>query len=199
MRLVLNSSLKFNGRSFNDILMTGPNALNPLWEVQLRFRSYLIALVCDIKKMYQAIKTTVTERHLRRVVWRNMNRDEEPKIYGTETVMFGDKSAAAIAAIAVRENVELYKHIDEKAASKIKDDMYLDDVATGDDSIEAAEELEVSIAKMLAKGNFILKGVVKSGDSSEESLALLGTGDVGRVLGAEWLQEEERRADPTRP
>ena len=56
----------------------------------------------------------------------------------------------------------------------IKKSVYVDDVATGDDSIEAAEELEVSIAKMLAKGSFILKGVVKSGDSSEESLALLG-------------------------
>ena len=62
--------------------------------------------------------------------------------------------------------------------------MYVDDVATGDDSIKAADELEVSIAKLLSEGNFILKGVVKSGDLSEESLALLGTGDVGRVLRA---------------
>ena len=123
MNLVLNSSLKFNGRSFNDILMTGPNKLNPLWDVQLRFRSYAVALVCDVKKMYHSIKTTVLERHLRRVLWRDMNRDEEPKVYGTETVMFGDKPAAAIAAIAIRATVDLYKRIDETAASRIKEDM----------------------------------------------------------------------------
>ena len=90
----------------------------------------------------------------------------------------------AIAAIAIREAVELYKHIDVKATSKIKEYMHVDDVATGDDSIEAADELEVNRAKLLSKGNFVLKGVVKSGNLSEQNLALLGTSYVGRVLEA---------------
>ena len=64
-----------------------------------------------------------------------MNEDEEPKIYGTATVTFGDKPAAAIAAVAIRETVELFKHIDETTATRIKEDMYVDDVATGAQSV----------------------------------------------------------------
>jgi hypothetical protein len=154
VRLVLNSSLSYNGVSFNDILMKGPNALNNIWEVQLRFRSHAVALVCDLKKMYNSIKTTLTERYLRLVVWRDMNTDAEMKTYGTETVMFGDKPAAAIAAIALKQTAELYKHLDENAAAKIQNDMYMDDCATGESNMERVQKLKQSIKEILAKGGF---------------------------------------------
>ena len=51
-RLVINSSLKFKGRSLNDILMKGPNALQNLFGVQIRFRTHLYGLCCDLSKMY---------------------------------------------------------------------------------------------------------------------------------------------------
>ena len=114
-----------------------------------------------------------------------MNKDEEPKIYGTETVTFGDRPAATIATVA-KETVQLFKYIDETVATRIKEDMYVNDVATGAGSVKAVEQLEAIIGKMLSKGHFILKGSVKSVDETEENLALLGTGEVGRVLGAPW-------------
>ena len=70
-----------------------------------------------------------------------MDTNTEPKTYGTETVMFGDKPAAAIAAIALKQTAELHSHIDEGATAKIKDDMYVDDVATGESDNERAEHL----------------------------------------------------------
>lgn len=186
VRLVLNSSLKFNGLSLNDILLRGPNALNSLWEVQLRFRSYIVALVCDLTKMYQSIKTTELERFLRLVVWRDMKSNEKPKTYTTETMMFGDKPAAAISAIALKETAELYKYIDEEAATKIKEDMYVDDIATGDSSVEKVERLKENITTILGKANFHVKFFVTSGDQVQENIAMLGTGEVGRVLGIGW-------------
>ena len=39
---------------------------------------------------------------------------------------------------------------------------------------------------MSAKANFKVKGFVRSGDNSERSLSLLGTGELGRVLGVGW-------------
>ena len=186
VRLVLNTSLRYKGLSLNDILMKGPNALNNLFEVQLRFRSYQVALVCDLKKMYQSINTKLTERYIRLVVWRNMNTENEPTTYGTETVTFGDKPAAAISAIALKETAELYQHIDEEAAAKIRDDMYVDDIATGGANMEKVQVLKRSIEEILAKGGFKVKGFVTSGDVVEENIAMLGTGEVGRVLGVGW-------------
>ena len=72
VRLVINSSLKYNGYSLNDILMKGPNALNDLFGIQLRFRIHRYALVGDIQKMYHSIFTTEVEKHVRRMFWRNM-------------------------------------------------------------------------------------------------------------------------------
>ena len=116
VRIVLNSSLKFNGISINDIMMKGPNSLSNLFAIQLRFRTQPCALVGDIQKMYNSIQTTVKERHLRRLIWRDMKVNEPPKIYGTETVMFGDKPAAAISAVAILQTAEIFSNINEKAA-----------------------------------------------------------------------------------
>ena len=45
IRLVFNPSLKYKGVSLNDILMKGPNSLNDLYGIQLRFRKHLFAML----------------------------------------------------------------------------------------------------------------------------------------------------------
>ena len=186
VRLVINSSLKYNGLSLNDILMKGPNALNDLYGIQLRFRTHMYALVGDVKKMYHSIRTTQQERHLRRVLWRDMKREESPKTYGIETVTFGDKPAACISSIALRETAETYKYLDEETAEKIQHDVYVDDIATGDENKEKVEKHKENIKRILEKGGFNIKGFVTSGEKSQESRLLLGTGEAGRVLGICW-------------
>ena len=79
--------------------MKGPNTLNDLFGVQLRFRSYQIAIVRDLSKMYHPIKTTEKERHLRRILWRDADTNKPIKTYGTEVMMFGGRPAAAIADV----------------------------------------------------------------------------------------------------
>ena len=115
-----------------------------------------------------------------------MNLDQEPVTYGFVKVTFGDRPAGAICAAALRETAEVYSHIDEDAAEKIKDDSYCDDVVTGDDTRERIDELKESIPEIIGKGGFEIKGFVTNGDTSAESRKLLGTGEMGRVLGVSW-------------
>ena len=115
--------------------------------------------------------------------WRGLDLSQEPKIYTTECVQFGDSPAAAITAIAIKETANSYQHIDPDAADKIKNDSYVDDFATGALTPDAAETLKKNITEILAKGGFHIKGFVTSGVDSEGSLALLGAGEFGRVLG----------------
>ena len=186
VRLVTNSSLKYKGVCVNDVWKKGPNTLNNMFGVQLRFRCHSVALVCDISKMYHSVKTKPVERHIRRVLYRPSGQSGEIKIYGTNTVQFGDRPAAAIATIAVKKTAELYKPWNPKAAQRIIEDSYVDDIATGEDDVESVKELQSGIEAILEKGGFKLKGFVMSGDSSEESLSLLGTGELGRILGIGW-------------
>ena len=191
VRLVINSSLQYKGRSLNDILMKGPNTLNDLFGVQMRFRCYPIPLVCDIAKMYHSIKTTEMERHLRRVLWRDLDQNKPVETYGIETCMYGDRPAASIATVAIQKTARIYEDVNKKAAEKIIEDSYVDDMATGDEDVQSTEILKDGIQSILAKGGFRVKGFVTSGDVSKETLSLLGAGDFGRVLGIGWQPEKD--------
>ena len=166
--------------------MKGPNALNDLFGIQIRFRKHRYALVGDVCKMYHSIHTMQTERHLRRIIWRDMKTGERPNIYGANTVMFGNRPSAAISSVALSETAEIYKHEDEVVAQIIQKDMYVDDLSTGGESREDIERYKRKISEILGKGGFKMKGFVSSFDNTPETLALLGTGDMGRILGISW-------------
>ena len=65
LRIVINSSLKFDDESPNDFWMKGPNTLRDMYGILLRFRTHRYALIGDIKKMYTLICTTQKEKHMR--------------------------------------------------------------------------------------------------------------------------------------
>ena len=91
LRLFMNSSMKYQGNSLNDIMMKGPSALNDLLSVTIGFRSHQVAIVKDIAKFYQSVHVVVRDKHLRRVLWNPGNKLDKPKIYKTNVVNFGDK------------------------------------------------------------------------------------------------------------
>ena len=186
IRIVVNSSLKYKGVSLNDILMKGPNFLQNLYGIQLRLREHRYILVCDMSKMYHSVHTTVIMKHIRRILWRDMEVDRPPTTYGFDRVTFGNKPAGAVCSSAVHLVADTYSDIDEDVAMKIKRDGYVDDIATGAETMERIDEMETNIGTILSKGNFFPKGYVKSGDQSAEKRALLGSGDIGRVLGLAW-------------
>ena len=166
--------------------MKGPNTLNDLFGILIRFRTHIYGLVADIKKMYHTIHTTDLERHVRRLVFRNLDETQELKTYGPTRVMFGDRPAAAISTVCIKETAEIYKHLDEKSAAMIDNDMYVDDLTSGTNSTDEIELRKKGIREILRKGGFEIKGFVTSYDDSPDTLALLGTGEIGRILGVRW-------------
>merc|ERR1712030_315117 len=57
VRLVSNSSFKNGSTNLNDISVKGPNTLADIYNNLFKFRSYEIALIFDITKAYNSIKT----------------------------------------------------------------------------------------------------------------------------------------------
>ena len=55
VRRVANAASKFRGESLNSNLLTGPDLLNNLVGVQLRFREHPVAVVSDIDGMFMHI------------------------------------------------------------------------------------------------------------------------------------------------
>lgn len=52
IRVVFDSSAKYDNVSLNDVLMNGPDLINSLHGVLLRFRKDLVAITADIQQMF---------------------------------------------------------------------------------------------------------------------------------------------------
>ena len=77
LRLCMNSSLKFKGRSLNDILMKGPAALNELLQISLGFRQHPVAIVMDLEKFYQSVNMVESDQHVCLILWRDCIQEVE--------------------------------------------------------------------------------------------------------------------------
>ena len=107
VRIVFNSSASYKGHSLNDYWAKGPDLLNNLLAVLLRFREEEVALMGDVKKMYHSVQISPLDQHTHRFLWRDMEVHRNPDVYIIERVSFGDKPSGAIATIALRKTAEL--------------------------------------------------------------------------------------------
>lgn len=112
VRLVWNSSQKFRGQSLNDLLIKGPDVLNDIRAVLIRFCQGVFAALGDIRKMYNSVWLEDQEVHLHRFLWRDSD-EEDTQEYAITRVNIGDKPASCIAQVTVREtaNLPMFHHL----------------------------------------------------------------------------------------
>jgi hypothetical protein len=70
LSIVFNSSLPFQGQCLNDYWHKGPDLLNNLPGILMRFRENYVAICGNISKMYHRIKIPERDQHVHRFLWR---------------------------------------------------------------------------------------------------------------------------------
>ncbi|XP_068690776.1 uncharacterized protein [Montipora foliosa] len=128
VRIVFNSSAVFRGHRLNDYWVKGPDLINDLFGVVLRFRDNEIAFIGDISKMYHRIRIPEADQHVHRFLWRNLQTDREPDVYVKTVLTFGDKPAPAMAQIALRKTADEAREDFPEATQVFKDNTYMDDI-----------------------------------------------------------------------
>jgi len=78
--------------------------------------------------MYHTISIPQVDQHVHRLQWRNLETHREPHIYVKTVSAFGDKSAPAMAQIALRKTADEEKESFPTAAQVIKSNSYIDDI-----------------------------------------------------------------------
>merc|ERR1711973_955698 len=137
LRVVSNSSLKNNksgGISYNDLLVKGPNSLQPLLQVQADFRTLPHVVAWDYAKAYNTVLTYPEEMHMRRMVWRE-SEDKPWKTYGINRMHFGDRPAAAGLEVAKKKVAEYGRPIDNQTADIIMRGYVDDGLGGGDEQV----------------------------------------------------------------
>ncbi|XP_064104361.1 uncharacterized protein LOC135214230 [Macrobrachium nipponense] len=88
LRIVFNSSSSYLGHILNDYFAKGPDVLNNMTAILIRFRQHAVAIVADIKKMYNSVRISELDQHTHRFLWRDLETDREPDNYVLTTVTF---------------------------------------------------------------------------------------------------------------
>ncbi|XP_022824808.1 uncharacterized protein LOC111355259 [Spodoptera litura] len=157
LRCVFDASSKSNTKiSLNDNLHKGPRLQQDLATILLRWRKHKVVFMADIEKMYRFIKIHREDQPFQRILWRwTINQPIEE--YELTTVTYGT-TAAPYLAIRTLQQLATDEQKTYPLASKITlEDFYVDDVLSGDESIEKAKYLQNQLTNMLRAGGFNLR------------------------------------------
>ena len=173
VRIVFNSSAKYMGHVLNEYWAKGPDLLNNLVGVLIRFRENQVALMGDIRKMYHTVKTKPIDQNTHRFLWRDMETTREPDTYIIQRVSFGDKPSGTIATVALRKTAEMGKAKYPQAAKIIRDNTYMDDIIESTEDLLTAQKLTSDIENLIIKGGFHVKGWIFSDDPNNQEKTVM--------------------------
>ena len=116
----------------------GPDLLNNLFGVVLRFREKGVAISGDISKMYHRVLVPQQDQHVHRFVWRNFDTSRKHDVYVKTVLTFGDKPAPAMAQIALQKTAQESQTSYPQASKTLMENTYIDDVCELVDTVEDA-------------------------------------------------------------
>ena len=195
VRIVFNSSANYKGHVLNDYWAKGPDLLNNLLGILIRFRENEVGFIGDVKKMYHTVKTKTIEQHTHRFLWRDMNTNRNSDTYVIQRVSFGDKPSGAIATVSMRKTAELGKNNSPYAANVIMCNSYMDDIIDSVKDEHHAKKVTGEIEKLLSKGRFKIKGWLFSIDPATSEKPLLPndpTAPTEKVLKVIWCPVKDQ-------
>ena len=171
LRVVFDAASRYKGKSLNDVLHTGPDLVNKLIGVLLRFRNFPFTLVADIEGMFHQVKVSDQDRDSLRFLWVNSEDDSSIVTYQMLVHIFGATDSPCCAAYALRRTAEDNKdEFSIETYNTVIKNFYVDDLLksfkTEKDLLQIAPEL----IQMLAKGGFHLAKFISNSRSLLSSL-----------------------------
>lgn len=108
IRCVFDSSATFEGVSLNSELLSGPQLINNLLGVLVRFRKERIGIMADIQKKFYSFTVREDHRSYLRFLWYRDNNFEKDLIeYRMRVHLFGNKPSPSIANYALHKTAEV--------------------------------------------------------------------------------------------
>ncbi len=205
LRVVFDCSAKFCGISLNDTLLTGPDLINSLVGVLCRFRKELVAVTCDIEKMFHQFLVPPDERnYLRFLWWEGGDWEKEPQDYRMAVHLFGATSSPGCANFGLKYLAQQQKVNHPSASEFVERNFYVDDGLTSVRSVDEAKELIVDAQALCKRGGLRLhkfnsneEDVLCCIDPSERDITSkpldlnLEATPTGRVLGIQWSTQDD--------
>ncbi|XP_037292204.1 uncharacterized protein LOC119188589 [Manduca sexta] len=176
LRVVHDAAAKTKGTTLNENLLTGPDLLQPLPAVLLRFREHPVAVTADITEMFMQVGLREEDRDALRYLWRGNRRDSRPPEVDTDT-----RILEAVEAIKK-------KHYMDDYLDSYEDEHRVITIATQVRNIH--REAHFELRKWTSNSPAVLKALGESPNTTEA----VEIERTERVLGLIWRPQEDRLA-----
>lgn len=198
LRVVSDGSARAGtSKSLNDLLLTGPTIQEKIFVQLIKFRIHKIVMTADIEKMYRQILVHEDDRKYQRLLWRDTN---DISTFQLNTVTFGVSSSPFLAIRTIHQLADDEADAFPNASRVLKNDLYVDDLLTGENTIENARKLRNDIIQLLERGKFNIRQWASNDrrlleDLSETNInshILLDKDSTLKTLGVYWDANQDK-------
>ena len=197
LRVVFDCSARYRDTCLNDHLLQGPEHMNSIIGILMRFRNHEIALSCDVEKMFHNFHLPEEDRDFFRFLW--WDDDSNVVECRMKVHIFGATSSPAVATYGLRRIAQDNANHSKNAVEFIVSNLYVDDGITSVPTKEEAIKLIEESRKICSSGNLRLHKFVSNDADVLRSLpaseckalpettnSLLAETEIHRTLGMDW-------------
>ena len=158
VRIVFDCVAKYNGIALNDTVFQGPDLMNKLVGVLLRFRQEPIALIADIEGMFHQVRVVPEHRDVLRLLWwANNDLTQQPIEFRMTAHLFGGVWSPSCANFALRMCAsDNSQDFDDGTITTVRRNFYVDDCLKSIPTVQAACLLVQQLTELLRRGGFRL-------------------------------------------
>ncbi len=164
--------------ALNRHLLAGPNLLNEVGDVLLRFRSGLYSYCGDVRQMFLRIKLLPEDRPFHCFLWR-ANSSLPMRVYQFQVHVFGNAGSPFLAVFVVREHAKKFLVSHPTAADTLIHSTLIDDVLDSADSKEEACTALKQIKDILRQAGMRL---AKAHSNAAEVLSALEPAEIAKGI-----------------
>ncbi len=139
----------------NSYILSGPNLLNEVTAVLLRYRSGLFSFSGDVKQMFLRIWMAPEDRPYHCFLWRD-TPTQPMEVYQFQVHVFGNAGSPFVAVYTVKNHAQMYKESMPRAVAALQHSTLIDDVLDSADTLEEATADLQDVASILASANMTI-------------------------------------------
>ncbi|GBM45477.1 hypothetical protein AVEN_210214-1 [Araneus ventricosus] len=183
IRPVFDESTTFQGHpSLNQCLHCGPNLIELIPDILVRFRVKKFGVTADIRKAFLQISVSKEDREYLRFLWWKNVKEKKLKVFRHTRVVFGVKSSPFLLASVIEYHIAAGKDFDCEYKKILKQSFYVDNFVA---SLDCYEDLNNFISKstqLMLQGGFELRDWKVTGCKTKH-------GWETPVLGMKWNRQ----------
>ena len=186
IRMVVDPSMT----RFNEILAKGENRIGLIFNIMIRCRCSEYIWSSDISKLYnQLYMDDASLPYSLFLYGKELDQEKEPEVWVMVRAWYGIVSTGGQAGFALDKLAEMFGKKYPSAYKTLRENRYVDDILSGEDSKEEREEQIEAVQEILKRGGFSLKFVVKSGEKPSKKAST--DGETMKLLGYKWDPEKD--------